>query len=44
MAEKLILAVAEEPYTLVIIVEIFEDLDFELKMVYSGPEFFNVVD
>ena len=38
MALKRILAVDDEPFNLEIIEEILEDLDFELKMVNSGPE------
>ncbi|MCF2900169.1 response regulator [Pseudoalteromonas sp. MEBiC 03607] len=44
MALKRILAVDDEPFNLEIIEEIFEDLDFELKMVNSGPECLNVVE
>ena len=44
MALKRILAVDDEPFNLEIIEEILEDLDFELKMVNSGPECLEVVE
>lgn len=44
MALKRILAVDDEPFNLEIIEEILEELDFELKMVNSGPECLAVVE
>lgn len=44
MALTRILAVDDEPFNLEIIEEILEDLDFELKMVTSGPECLDVVE
>ena len=44
MALKRILAVDDEPFNLEIIEEILEELDFELKMVSSGPECLAVVE
>ncbi|WP_065978149.1 response regulator [Pseudoalteromonas lipolytica] len=44
MALKRILAVDDEPFNLEIIEEILEELDFELKMVNSGPECLDVVE
>ncbi|MEQ5874431.1 MULTISPECIES: response regulator [unclassified Pseudoalteromonas] len=44
MALKRILAVDDEPFNLEIIEEILEDLEFELKMVNSGPECLEVVE
>jgi CheY-like chemotaxis protein len=44
MALKRILAVDDEPFNLEIIEEILEDLDFELKMVNSGPKCLEVVE
>lgn len=44
MALKRILAVDDEPFNLEIIEEILVDLDFELKMVNSGPECLEIVE
>lgn len=44
MVLKWILVVDDELFNLEIIEEIFEDFDFELKMVNSGLECLNVVE